>query len=368
MALKFLLFSDLHLDRAFRWAGERAARKRRQALRDTLQRITRLAAEEKVDAILCGGDLYEHERFSADTGEFLRSTFERIHPIPVFIAPGNHDWYGPESLYRQVQWSPNVRVFSSDRLEPVDLEDGMTLWGAAHCAPANTDGFLERFEVPSRQGINIALFHGSEVNSLYTQEDGKVAHAPFREDEIGRAGLDHAFLGHFHSPRDAERYTYPGNPDPLEFGEEGERGVVIATVNGDGLVERERRKVGVSQVHDLVVDVTGCTSQQDVRELISSRLGGLSGAARVTLEGELAPDAELPLRDLDDIAPHLDGLVLRTGVLHVGYDVAAIAEQETVAGQFVRDVKASSLSPDLVERILVTGLRALEGRTDLEAF
>lgn len=363
-----LLFSDLHLDRAFRWAGERTARKRRQALRETLVRITRLAAEENVDAVLCGGDLYEHERFSADTGEFLRSTFERIHPVLVFIAPGNHDWYGPESLYRQVSWSPNVHVFSSDRLEPVDLEDGLTLWGAAHRAPANTDGFLERFPGPRREGVNIALFHGSEVNSLQTQEQGKIPHAPFRATDIERSGLSHAFLGHFHRPRFADQFTYPGNPDPLDFGEEGDRGAVLITIRGDGTVRRDCRNVATSVVHDIEMDVTGCASQQDVRDLVAARLLDLSGSVRVTLTGELRREAELSLSDLRESGPHLDGLVVRSGRLHVAYDLEAIAGQATVAGEFVREVNAADIPPDLRYHILITGLRALDGRRDLEVF
>lgn len=365
--MKLLLFSDLHLDRAFRWAGERSARKRRQALRDTLLRIVQLAEDEHVGAVLCGGDLYEHERFSADTGEFLRSAFERLAPVPVYVAPGNHDWYGPDSLYRQVRWTPNVHVFSTNRLEPARLDDGLTLWGAAHCAPANTDGFLETASVSGR-GVHIGLFHGSEVTFLRAQGDDKVPHAPFRAEQITRAGLSHAFLGHFHKPQDAERFTYPGNPDPLEFGEDGDRGAVIATVDQEGSVIREHRKVAVSEVHDLKVDVTGCASQQDVRELLSAQLGGLSGAVRITLDGELGPDAELSLPDLRDLAPHLDGFVVRPGALRVGYDIERIAQEETVAGHFVREVRASGLPVELLDRVLVTGLRALQGRSDLEVF
>ena len=128
--MKFVLFSDLHLDAAFAWTGRQSdpARKRRQALRETLQNIVDLVGHVGADALLCGGDLYEHDRYSPDTLAFLTSAFERIDPIPVYIAPGNHDWYGPESIYRRASWSQNVYVFGSDKLTPVDLADGLTLW------------------------------------------------------------------------------------------------------------------------------------------------------------------------------------------------------------------------------------------------
>jgi 3',5'-cyclic AMP phosphodiesterase CpdA len=137
--MRLLHFADLHLDTPFRWAPPDVARARRRALRETLTRICRLADELNVDALTCGGDLYEQDRFTPDTAAFLRSAFTQVEPLPVFIAPGNHDWYGPASLYRQVDWPPNVHVFTEDRLSPVELADGLTMWGAAHRAPAEVD-------------------------------------------------------------------------------------------------------------------------------------------------------------------------------------------------------------------------------------
>ena len=92
--MKIVLFSDLHLDSAFSWmsGAPGAARRRRQALRDTLLKIVETTVQVEADALLCGGDLYEGDRFTPDTAAFLKSTFEQLHPIPVFIAPGNHDW------------------------------------------------------------------------------------------------------------------------------------------------------------------------------------------------------------------------------------------------------------------------------------
>jgi len=145
--MKFVLFSDLHLDSPFQWAQPSLGRKLRLALRETLDRICRLAVDEGVDALLCAGDLYEQENFTPDTAEYLRSSFEKLAPLRVFIAPGNHDWYGPTALYREVPWSPNVHVFDEARLAAVPLDGQVTLWGAAHRAPANTNGFLQGFHV-----------------------------------------------------------------------------------------------------------------------------------------------------------------------------------------------------------------------------
>jgi DNA repair protein SbcD/Mre11 len=365
--VKLVLFSDLHLDSQFAWLGttQAAARKRRQALRDTLKKIVTLAQEERADAVLCAGDLYEHERVSEDTGQFLRATFADLHPIRVFLAPGNHDWFGPNSLYHRVEWSPNVHVFREAALKPVELVDGVTLWGAAHRAPANTDGFLERFRV-ERNGVNLALFHGSMQGQFTAMEEGKVPHAPFTREQVPQAGLHHAFVGHFHRPSTSEWHTYPGNPDPLTFGEDLERGAVVATIGGDGAVTCQTHAVNVTQAHDLDLDVTGCPSAQDVRDLLATRLAGLAGVARVTLRGELRPQVELRLADLHGVRHDLDGLVVRTGNLRSAYDLDSIAKEATVRGQFVRDVLDAELDEEDRRRVLLVGLRALEGRGDLE--
>jgi len=279
--VKLLLFADLHLDTRFADAGPA----RRQALRETLGRIVNLAQDEQVDAVLCAGDLYEHERCSPSTASFLQNAFDC--PVPVFLAPGNDDWYGAESVYQQVDWTPNVHVFSSDCFAPVELTDGVTLWGAAHVGPGPTRDLLDGFAV-NRSGVNLALCHGS------TPED------------VAITGLDHAFLGHVHTPEHAANYTFPGNPDPLTPGETGERGAVLCTVHDNGTVSRE------------VFDVS------------ASRSLGLLAEAEKTF----------PLLDFD-----------------------SVAAERTVRGQFVRDVLADpALDKALRGRVLTTGLRALEER------
>lgn len=363
--MRVLHFADLHLDTQFQWAPRDVARARRQALRNTLLRICKLANEQRVDVLTCGGDLYEHERFTPDTAEFLRATFADLDPLPVFLAPGNHDWFGPSSLYRQGNWSPNVHIFDTPVLTPVSLDEGLTLWGAAHCAPANTPGFLDGFRV-DRGGVHLALFHGSEQGELSFQEPSKVPHAPFRAEQVRLAGLDHALVGHFHQPADGREHTYPGNPDPLTFGETGLRGAVLVTVRDDGTVSRERHAVAASQVSDVEVDLTGVTHSGQVAQRVIDGLASRSGTVRVTLLGDIGPDVDLRLQDLANLPlPHIDAVVSRLGSISVAYDFDRIKGEQTVRGQFVRDVlNADNLSEEQRQRVLVTGLRALDGRSD----
>lgn len=366
--MKIVHFADLHLDAQFAWAGAggETARRRRHGLRDALGRIAELAREIRADALFCGGDLYENDRVAPDTSEFLRATFAELDPLRVFLAPGNHDWYGPQSIYHLVEWSPNVHVFRESTLRPVELGRDLTLWGAAHRGPANTPNFLDRFHTAG-PGRHIALFHGSEHSWLTAQGDGKQPHAPFEASEIESAGLDHAFLGHYHRPRDAARHTYPGNPEPLAFGEDGERGAVIAMIDSDGMVRRERRRIAAERVHDVSLDITGCVMREQVRERLDKATDGFAGVVRLTVSGEIDPGVELHEDELRDfLLTRFEAVQIRRGQLHPGYDLDAIRQEPTVRGRFVNDVMEAGLPADEQRRVLITGLRALDGREDLE--
>lgn len=361
-------FADLHLDAGFAWAGATSsvARQRRQGLRNALVRIVAIAREAQADALFCGGDLYEHDRVTPDTAEFLRETFAGLAPTPVYVAPGNHDWYGPQSIYALTDWSANVHVFHESRLLPVPLGPGLTLWGGAHLAPANTGNFLSAFRVRG-PGAHIALFHGAERSWFAEQGSAKQPHAAFDAGDIEAAGLLHAFVGHYHRPKDAERHTYPGNPDPLAFGEDGPRGAVVASIAQDGVVTRERRVVAQTEVHDLELDVGGCASGQEIRDRARALAKGRGGMARLTVTGELEPAVDLHEEDLRDALLDVFGAVqVRQRSLHAGYDIERIRRENTVRGAFVNDVLAADLPEDEKRRVLMAGLRALDGRDDLD--
>jgi DNA repair exonuclease SbcCD nuclease subunit len=363
--MKLLHFADLHLDTAFGWAPPAIASGQRQAIRATLRRICEVARAEQVDALTCGGDLYEQDRYTADTAEFLVSTLADLHPLPVLLAPGNHDWLGPSSIYATARWSPNVHVFASDRLEPFGLTSGVNIWGAAHRAPANTDDFLHDFHAGSG-GLNLGLFHGSERSGLPQQPAGKEPHAAFSAYEISAAGLAHALLGHYHTPIDGPDYTYPGNPEPLSFGEDAERGAVLLDFAQDGTFTRRRIRVAQSALEVIDVDVSGSSSSQDVCDRVVETLGGRKGTIRVCLKGEVEPSLSLDLAVLQYATRDLEFVQFETHELRTAYDLEAIRIEKTVRGQFVRDVMEAGLNDEEQHRVLVTGLRALAGRADLE--
>lgn len=365
--------ADVHLDRAFGGSGMSAgvAAARREELRDAFRRFIDLALEREVDAVTIGGDLYEHERFTADTGQFLRQQLERLAPIPAFIATGNHDPYVPGSLYRQIEWPSNVTIFGEPAFRPAPLGGGLTLWGAGHNTPALRDNLLQGFRV-SGAGRHLLLFHGSDTHAV---PEGKVTHAPFRPADVGGTGAHFALIGHYHqarlSPPDDPTFAYPGTPEPLGFDEEGDHFVLLLQVSEDAVHPQllPFNRV-VYRTHR--VDVSSVLTSDEIRTAIESLASAGDGAAaphiaRVVLQGQLQPEVDLDPDALLNACADRFAFLDVADATYPAYDFDELAQESTTKGAFVRLLhrKMETLSgADLAvaQDALLYGLRAFDKR------
>ena len=378
MPFRILHLADLHLDRAFAGMGCQGdlARRRRLGLREALRRAGDTARDHGCQAVTLGGDLYEHERADLETGRFLAETFAAWQPMRVLLAPGNHDPLLPDSLYARVEWPENVHLFRGSALEPVELDDGLTLWGLAHLDPAWRGDPLDHAPVGGDGGLHLALFHGAEMGS---RPEGKSVHGPFIAERIAALGFAAALSGHYHRRRidPAARLLYPGSPEPLTFDDEGGRGPVLVEVG-------ERGTVGYHPVDDnrwwtltASCDLGGATSFAAVAERATgaARTAAATGPpdrgmVRIDLCGELSPDITLDLPSLEMQAREATGLAalqVRDST-EPALDLAAAAADPTARGAFTREVLAAlhAADGDAAEEALLAdalryGLQALGG-------
>jgi exonuclease SbcD len=374
MTIRLLHLSDLHLDRAFASMGCQGdlARRRRQGLREALTAAGRIAAERGCVAVTIGGDLYEHERAGVDTGRFLADTFASWQPMRVLIAPGNHDAFMPGSLYRRTEWPSNVTIFETSSLEPVELFDGLTVWGVAHREPSWQGDPLAATVATEASGVHLALFHGAELGS---RPDGKSVHGPFHAERIRAAGYAAALCGHYHRRRldAAMGLLYPGTPEPLGFDEEGARGPVIVDIGGRGDVRftgLETNRWSVATVRcdaeasgsiDAVIDevAMSCAASGLIDPERTMIRVDLSGA----VDSSLSLDAftvELAVRERLNLAA-VKVRDLTTSLL----DLDTAMAEESTRGAFIRAAHAAAeAEPDdaaLIEDALRYGLMALSG-------
>ena len=96
--MKLLHASDFHLDSPLAGLPPEKSAQRRRELREVPARLAALARSEGVDLALLPGDLFDGERVHPETVRALAGALEEM-AVPVFIAPGNHDWYHEKSPY-----------------------------------------------------------------------------------------------------------------------------------------------------------------------------------------------------------------------------------------------------------------------------
>lgn len=361
--MRLLHVADVHLERPFRGIGHARGNERRQELRDAFARVVTLARERRVDALCIAGDPFERENAPPAIAEFLQSQFARLAPIRVLIAPGNHDYVSPGSLYDRHDWSANVQIFREPALTPVSVADG-TIWGAAFTGPERHTSPLDGFS-GARPGPAVGLFHADVVAPGATSSYG-----PFDPAGIAPSGLTFAMLGHVHAGRldHAHHFAYPGSLEPLDVSETGPRWALLIEVGVAGVavepIEIARRGVIAESF-----DITEITTRQELAEVIAARRDAWTGndvALRVvgTLQGELAANPSL-------IRAGLDGLVSRLDVVAEPFpDLDDLASQPTTLGLFVRRARekiATAADPAEQDRwhaALRAGVAAFKGQPE----
>ena len=380
MQLKILHFADLHLETSFGalgalgvsvWSPRKTfGELRREELRETLRRILEKGKELEVNAITIGGDLYEHEKVTQDTLNFLLTQFKNC-PFKIFISPGNHDPFVSDSLYRRGVWSENVFIFSSPSLECQPLTPGIYLWGAALNSFDFPQNLLKGFKVPE-EGVHILLLHATDITRI---PPGKKVCCPFTPEDLKESGFSLALLGHFHSlslfPASSHPlYCYPGSPEPLGFDEEnGDKHCILLVEIQNGEISVQPISISSIDYKKVRIDVSDALSFEDIKQKIKA-LESSHGKSfvRVILEGFLNPDVDLNIERLLKACHESFAFLDIEDRTSPAYDLEALKEEMTVRGAFVRKICSlkeqikSEKERTLYDKALIYGLKALEGK------
>ncbi len=122
---RFIHAADLHLDAPFKGLSgyEGAPVERMQnSTRLAFENLVQLALDEQVDFLVIAGDLFDGRWTNIQTGLWTANQFRRLETrnIPVFLIRGNHD--ALSEVPRRISWPENVREFSVERPETMQLE------------------------------------------------------------------------------------------------------------------------------------------------------------------------------------------------------------------------------------------------------
>lgn len=228
--MKLIHAADLHLDSPFTGLEPEKSARRRAELRCIPERIAALVRAEGAQLVLLPGDIFDGARVTPETVEQLKGALEDM-AVPVFIAPGNHDFYHPHSPYARGKWPENVHIFRTAEMEGVPLPDlGCTVHGCAFLASRRESDPLAGYTVPRDGGVHLLCLHGEIAQAG--------VYAPIAPLSLSGSGAVYAALGHIHacSGLQAEGGTfwaYPGCPEGRGFDECGAKGV-LAVELGEG--------------------------------------------------------------------------------------------------------------------------------------
>lgn len=290
--------ADLHLDSPFQSLTARQALQRRVEQRQLPERIAALAREREADMLVFAGDVFDSDALFSETGRSLERAMAGLD-IPVFFAPGNHDWYSKRALWSTLSLGENVHVFSGEAMECVVLPElGARVWGSAFTSRSRRAP-LAGFEAVKEDGVvDIMVLHGDvgQADSPY---------APITPEELARSGMDYVALGHVHTFSGSRRagdtyYAWPGCAEGRGFDECGEKGVIVAEIEPEDcrieFVPLEGRRY-----ETLKVDIT---DEIDPLRAVEAALAGRGSGDvyRIVLEGETvnAPDMALLQRQLSE--------------------------------------------------------------------
>ena len=295
--LKFLQLSDLHLDSSMS-SGRlglplEKVRIRQKELRAVLPSACAIARQRSVDIVLIPGDLFDDEAVSLDTINFAIEVLGELAPLPVVIAPGNHDYYSLGSLYnnelltarRQKPWPSNVKIFRTGAWEvwrPEGLP-GLSVTGMAHAAGASIQDRLIAARIPRDEdaAIKVLIFHGSRDNTDLPK--GKLQTLPFSDAELQDQGFDYAAIGHYHTGaflkgREGRIIgAYAGCPAGRGLDETGPKSILAGEITKEGpgdpaRVTLENIEVDGRRLHQVEVRCDGVTNREAILSRIDEKL------------------------------------------------------------------------------------------------
>lgn len=357
--LRIIHAADFHLDSPFASLGEEKALLRRREQRALLDKLAEAAGD--ADLVLLAGDLLDSGVCHAETMEAMEDFLGAL-PCPVFIAPGNHDFYAPESPWRRMALGEHVHVFSAVRPEAVSLPDlGCTVYGSAFTGP-RSGAMLRGFRAED-EGLRLMVLHG-DVGGIGGYDS-------ITEAEIAGSGLHYLALGHVHGCSGLRRsgdthWAYPGCLMGRGFDETGEKGFLRVELS-----EKDCRAEFVPlpgrRYEILNVDVTGA---EDPEAAVAAALppDAAEHVYRVVLRGEWPEKLRL-----EALQAALEGRCFRLELrdeTRLLKDIWEDAGEDTLRGAFLRVLKKKYDDAPEEERAGITlaaryGLAALDYREDL---
>ncbi|MBO5892576.1 MAG: DNA repair exonuclease [Oscillospiraceae bacterium] len=320
--MKLLHSADWHLDAPMSGKSPKQNQFLRQELLSVPDKIAKLCREQNCDILLLSGDLFD----GTYTKESYQAVFRALESvgIPVFIAPGNHDFCAPASPYLAEPWPENVHIFTHPSMEPITIAElDCTVYGAGY-ESMDCPALLKDFHAEANTRWKIGILHG----------DPTVAGSPYcpvTSRQVRDSGLDYLALGHIHKGGQSKAgdtlCAWPGCPMGKDFGESGIKGVLLVSL--EDAVQIQEIPLDTPRFFDLKTDA-GDDPQDTIATLLPAAPS--QDFYRITLTGYSNP---IDTEALQAAFPHIPNLELRDQTLPEP-DLWNSVGEDTLEGVFFR--------------------------------
>lgn len=338
--MKILHSADLHLDAPFTGRTDAQTKLLRQALERVPGQLADLCRQEGCDLVLLSGDLFD--------GKWTRSTYQALYSaleemeVPIFISPGNHDFYSSESPYFTEKWPSNVHIFTRPEIESVAIEAlNCRIYGAGYRS-MDCDGLLDNFHIHDDDGYHIGILHADPTvaNSPY---------CPMTAAQIRKSGLHYLALGHIHKSGQLKAgqtlCAWPGCPMGRGYDETDVKGAYIVTL--EDTAQATFVPLDTPRFYDMEI-----SPGIDAHAALNAVLPALADEHfyRITFVGE-APQPDLEsLRNAFSQFPHLE---LRDRTVPE-QDIWGSAGTDSLEGMYFRRLKEAMENASEEDREILT--------------
>jgi DNA repair exonuclease SbcCD nuclease subunit len=269
-----------------------------------IRRIGDIAREQRCDAVLVCGDVFESNlvapRVVSRSLEALRAV-----PVPVYLLPGNHDPLDAASIYgsRAFRAAVPEHVHVLDRPGPHAVADGVEIVAAPWTSKRPLSDLVADVvaELPADGTVRVVAGHGCVDVLGPDAHDPALVRLPGLEDALARGAIHYVALGDRHSRTSvggSGAVWYSGTPEVTDYDEVDPGHVLVVDVAAGRPVEVTAHRVGTWTF----LDLNRRLDRPDGLDILENELAGLPDKDRTVVRMALTGTLSLADRSrLDDL-------------------------------------------------------------------
>lgn len=355
--VRFLHTGDIHLGLQFKNVSfdKEKARLRREELWSTFQGIVDYSIDREMDFLLIAGDLFEDKYFTLSDIKRLGDILSEADKVNIIIVAGNHDYLGRNSLYKQIDWSPNITIFNSSGIQYKDFPELETrVYGYSwDRVEIKEESILDGIHEEEDDYKRIMILHGDVSSSSN--------YLPLNINKLKSLNMDYIALGHIHKPEILDyNIAYCGSPEPLNFGELGQRGFIEGSIS-KGSTSIEFIPFSKRRFIELELEIDASMGYHHIYNKIRSLDIGKKDEDfyRIKLNGYI--ENGLDLSNLNDSLRDNFYFLEIIDNTSPDYNLEDLENhhRDNIIGMFIREMKSQGLEDPLVRDSLYMGLEAL---------